>query len=115
MRPLSYTQVATYQSCPLLYRLQYIDGLKPKEKGYFSFGSVLHLCAEHFFRVKVPPPPSLEELLDYYRQNWLSEGYQSAEEEENYQAYGREILTGFWRIHSADFRMPLAVEKMFYI
>ncbi len=115
MRPLSYTQIATYQSCPLLYRLQYIDGLKPKEKGYFSFGSVLHLCAEYFFRVKVPPPPSLNELLDYYQQSWLSEGYQSAEEEENYQAYGREILIGFWRIHSADFRMPLAIEKMFYI
>ena len=115
MRPLSYTQIATYQSCPLLYRLQYIDGLKPKEKGYFSFGSVLHLCAEYFFRIKVPPPPSLDELLDYYQQSWLSEGYQSAEEEENYQAYGREILIGFWRIHSADFRMPLAIEKMFYI
>ncbi|MDD5509580.1 MAG: PD-(D/E)XK nuclease family protein [Dehalococcoidales bacterium] len=115
MRPLSYTQIATYQSCPLLYRLQYIDGLKPKEKGYFSFGSVLHLCAEYFFRVKVPPPPSLDELLDYYQQSWLSEGYQSAEEEENYQSYGREILIGFWRIHSADFRMPLAIEKMFYI
>ena len=115
MRPLSYTKIATYQSCPLLYRLQYIDGLKPKEKGYFSFGSVLHLCAEHFFRVKVPPPPSLGELLDYYQKNWLSEGYQSAEEEENYRAYGREILTGFWRIHSADFKMPLAIEKMFYV
>jgi len=115
MRPLSYTKIATYQSCPLLYRLQYIDGLKLKEKGYFSFGSVLHLCAEHFFRVKVPPPPSLDELLNYYQKNWLSEGYQSAEEEENYRAYGREILTGFWRIHSADFKMPLAIEKMFYV
>ena len=115
MRPLSYTQIATYQDCPLRYRLQYIDGLKPKEKGYFSFGSVLHLCAEHFFRVKVPPPPSLDELLDYYYKNWLSAGYQSAEEEENYRAYGREILNGFWRIHSAEFRMPLAIEKMFYV
>lgn len=104
-----------YQTCPLQYRLQYIDGLKPKDKWYFSFGSTIHLCAEFFFRVKVPPPPTLEELLQFYEQKWHPEGYESAEEEANYKAYGREILTAFWEIHRRDFRMPLAVEKMFYI
>jgi len=76
MNPLSYTQISIYQSCPLLYKLQYIDGLKPKDKWYFSFGSTLHLCAEYFFKVRVPPPPSLDELLQYYDKNWLSEGYE---------------------------------------
>ena len=78
MRPLSYTQISLYQSCPLQYKLQYIDGLKPKDKWYFSFGSTLHLCAQYFFKVRVPPPPSLEELLQFYEQNWISEGYESA-------------------------------------
>ncbi len=115
MNPLSYTQISRYQSCPLLYKLQYIDGLKPKDKWYFSFGSTMHLCAEYFFKVRVPPPPSLDELLQFYEQNWLSEGYESAEEEAKYRAYGRGILSKFWEIHSADFRMPVAVERMFYI
>jgi len=75
----------------------------------------MHLCAEHFFRVRVPPPPALEALLQFYEENWLSEGYESAEEEENYKAYGREMLTTFWEIHSRHFQMPLAVEKLFYI
>jgi len=95
--------------------LQYIDGLKPKYKWYFSFGSTMHLCAEFFFRVRVPPPPTLEELRQFYEQNWRSAGYESAEEEANYKAYGRELLTAFWEIHNRDFRMPLAVEKLFYI
>ena len=115
MKPLSYTQIALYQSCPLQYKLQYIDGLKPKDKWYFSFGSTLHLCAQYFFKVRVPPPPSLEELLQFYEQNWISEGYESAEEEAKYKTYGREILSKFWGIHSADFRMPVAVERIFYI
>ena len=63
----------------------------------------------------MPPPPTLEELLQFYEQNWRPEGYESAEEEANYKAYGREILTAFWEIHSRDFQMPLAVEKLFYI
>lgn len=115
MKPLSYTQISIYQSCPLCYKLQYIDGLKPKDKWYFSFGATLHLCAEYFFKVRVPPPPSLNELLDFYESSWLSEGYESAEEETKYRAYGREILTNFWQIHHPDFKMPLAVERMFYI
>jgi len=115
MKPLSYTQIAQYQSCPLGYKLQYIDGLKPKDKWYFSFGNTLHLCAEHFFKVRMPPPPSLGELLQFYEESWLSEGYESAEEEAKYRDYGREILSKFWEIHSADFRVPVAVERLFYV
>jgi putative RecB family exonuclease len=115
VRPLSYSQISLYQTCPLCYKLQYIDGLEPKEKGYFSFGTTMHACAEYFFKVKVPPPPSLEELLRFYEQNWLSEGYESVEEEANYKAYGREMLAKFWEIHRPDFKMPIAVEWMFYI
>jgi len=115
MRPLSYTQISLYQSCPLCYKLQYIDGLKPKDKWYFSFGSTMHSCAEHLFKVNVPPPPSLEELLEFYERNWLGVGYESAEEEAKYKAYGKEILSKFWEIHTTDFRMPVAVERRFYI
>jgi len=115
MKPLSYSQISLYQSCPLQYKLQYIDGLKPEDKWYFSFGSTLHLCAQYFFKVKVPPPPSLDELLRFYESNWLSEGYESTEQEENYRAYGRDILSRFWEIHYADFKMPVAVERLFYI
>ena len=115
MRPLSYTQISLYQSCPLCYKLQYVDGLKPKDKWYFSFGSTLHLCAQYFFKVRVPPPPSLEELLQFYERNWLSEGYESAEEEVKHKTYGREILVKFWEIHSTDFRIPVSVERIFYI
>jgi len=115
MKPLSYSQISLYQSCPLNYKLQYIDGLKPRDKWYFSFGRTMHMCAEYFFKVRVPPPPSLEELLQFYEENWLSEGYESTEEEARYRAYGREILAEFWEIHQAGFRMPIAVERLFHI
>ncbi len=75
----------------------------------------MHLCAEYFFKVRVPPPPALDDLLQSYEQNWLPEGYESTEEEASYKAYGREILTKFWEIHRTNFQMPLAVERMFYI
>jgi putative RecB family exonuclease len=115
MKPLSYSQISQYLQCPLCYRLQYIDGLKPEEKWYFSFGTTLHLCAEYFFRISVPPPPSLQQLLKFYDDNWLSAGYASPEDENNHRVYGRELLTDFWKIHSNGFRMPVAVEQWFSI
>jgi RecB family exonuclease len=115
IRPLSFTQISLYQSCPLCYKLQYIDGLKSKDKWYFSFGTSMHSCVEHFFRVNTPPPPSLEELLQFFERSWLSQGYESPEEEARYKDYGRQILTRFWEIHSADFTMPVALERSFYL
>ncbi len=115
IKPLSFTQISLYRSCPLCYKLQYIDGLKPKDRSYFSFGTTMHDAVERFFRVSTPSPPSLAELLNYYGQNWVSQGYQSAEEEAKYKDYGREILTRFWEIHSAEFRLPVALEHNFNI
>ena len=112
MRPLSYTQVSLYQSCPLSYKLQYIDRLEKKARGYFSFGITMHNCAEYFFKAGAPPP--LEALLDYYERNWMSAGYDSAEEEADYKTRGREMLAGFWEAHRDDFRVPMALEWRFF-
>ena len=75
IKPLSFTQISLYRSCPLHYKLQYIDGLKSKDRWYFSFGTTMHSCVERFFKVNTPPPPSLEELLEYYEKNWISRAY----------------------------------------
>jgi putative RecB family exonuclease len=114
MKPLSYSQISLYLSCPLCYRLQYVDGLKRKEKHYFSFGSTLHNCVRYIFQAGLPSV-SLDELLQFYGENWQSEGYRSPVEEEEYRRQGREILTRFWQSHNASFKLPLAIEQPFQI
>jgi putative RecB family exonuclease len=115
MRPLSYSQISRYLNCPLSYKLLYIDRLKPKEKFYLSFGDIIHRCAEYFFKVAVPPPPALEKLLQFYEANWISEGYESPEQEQQYKEYGKQLLKDFWNLHSPDFNLPLAVEYKFLV
>jgi putative RecB family exonuclease len=115
MRPLSYSQISRYKTCPLWYKLQYVDKLKPKERFYLSFGDVIHQCAEHFYKIPVPPPPTLERLIQYYEKIWKQEGYDSPEQENQYKEYGKQLLADFHKIHSTNFKMPLAVEQQFYI
>jgi len=115
MRPLSYSQISTYESCPLSYKLQYIDRLEPKAKWYFSFGDTLHKCAEYFFKARLPSYPTLEELLSFYESNWKSEGWDSIEDETSNMMHGEQILRDFWEINSRDFKVPLATEKSFVV
>jgi putative RecB family exonuclease len=70
---------------------------------------------ESFFKVNTPHPSGLQELLHFYEQKWLSKGYASPEEEKNYKDFGKEILSRFWEIHRADFHIPIALEKVFYL
>lgn len=70
---------------------------------------------ERFFKVRTPPPPSLAEILEFYEQNWLSQGFESAEDEAKHKKYGKEILTRFHEIHAPDFRMPVALERSFML
>jgi RecB family exonuclease len=75
----------------------------------------MHNCAEQFFKVKTPPCPTLEELLQIYEQNWLSAGYASPAEEARYKEYGKDILKKFWEIHAPGFRIPIAMEHRFFL
>ena len=115
MRPLSYSQISRYLECPLSYKLLYIDKLKPKEKYYLSFGDVIHQCAEYFFKVPVPPPPTLEKLLQFYETSWISDGFETPELEQQYKEFGKQLLGDFWKIHHLNFQVPLAVEHKFLV
>lgn len=115
MRALSYSQISRYQVCPLWYKLQYIDKLKPKERPALSFGSIIHECAEYFYKVPVPVPPTLDKLYQFYEKNWISEGYESPEQELRYKEYGKQLLSEFCKIHTPGFKLPMAVEYSFRI
>ncbi len=70
---------------------------------------------EQFFKVRTPPPPSLEEMLQFYEDNWLSQGFESPEDELKHKEYGKEILKRFWEIHVPSFRIPVALERRFFL
>lgn len=112
MRLLSYTQISTYQQCPLRYRLQYVEGLQETPKPYFAFGHSLHAAVEWFYQAPLVPP-TREELLAYLDTVWESEGYASPQEEERHRAEARAILSRFWFIHAADYRPATATEHPF--
>jgi len=111
MRAISYTSLSCYRTCPLQYKLRYIEKLPEKAKPFFSFGTVLHEAAEFFNTA--PGAPGLDTLLSFYEGHWLSDGYESKEDEKAHKALGRQMLTTFWELHAKDHAPPLAAELRF--
>lgn len=112
-RPLSHSSLTLYGECPQKYKFKYIDKIPEKPKHFFSFGNSVHQALEYFYGGKNLPAPTLEELLAYYREHWLSAGYRDEAQEAEYFEDGKEILTKFYRKHIAEFEFPYFVEYNF--
>ena len=91
-RYLSHSAVSTYQSCPLKYYFRYVAGL-PEEtvSAALVFGGAIHQATEAHFRALLQgePAPSLDELIEAYRQPWSEHDGQEVQYARN---SGREQL-----------------------
>jgi putative RecB family exonuclease len=69
---LSYSQLSTYLTCPLRYKLQYVDQIPPAFKSAaLAFGSAIHEAVgafyqEHLLGDSLRP----DQMLDVYREAW---------------------------------------------
>ncbi len=102
-----------YGECPQKYKFKYIDKIPEKPKHFFSFGQSVHLALEFFYGVKTLPPPSFNELLAYYKENWVSGGYRDESQEAEYFDQGKQLLTRFYDKHIQDYSIPFFVEYEF--
>lgn len=112
-RPLSHSSISMYQECPQKYKFKYIDKIPEKPKHFFSFGSSVHEALEYFYGVTALPAPTLEQVLQYLKDHWKSEGYKDETQEAQYFDDGKVILTAFYKKHIESYHIPFFVEYNF--
>lgn len=112
---LSYSSLSTYERCGLQFKFQYVDRLPPKPSPILAFGNSLHEALRHWYNQPVPVPPPLEELLTFLDEAWDSTSFRHAAEERTYRNHARQVLTQYHERHTADFRIPVALEQRFEI
>lgn len=113
---LSYSQISTFQICPLHYKLQYILKVPTPPKAALSFGSSIHdTLRDIYVSVKAGEKPTKKLVKDLLKENWIEEGYDSKKhEKENYQR-GEEILLEYLKKEFDEKNLPVVVEKMFKV
>src|SRR3989338_5960994 len=93
----SYSALETYKLCPQKYKFQEIDRVPAKKSKAALFGTHLHSTLKFMFS-RDPLFPTLDEVLNYFREQWPPpEKIEVTPEEKSlYFAAGEEMLKKFY-------------------
>lgn len=101
---LSPFRIQIYRQCPRKYKWIYIDKIwdeHKKPRPYLDFGNTLHLTLRDYYRIGGPERHDLGKLLTIYEERWVSKGYESPEQEEEYRQVGKQALIQYYDAHKA--------------
>jgi DNA helicase-2/ATP-dependent DNA helicase PcrA len=103
---LSYSQIETFETCPLHYKLKYIYKVSTPPSASQSFGTSMHATLKEFYETVVNRKPSfakasegrakLEKIMfDIFARNWIDQGFKSKKQETDFFEKGKLYLSGF--------------------
>jgi len=125
----SYSQLKSFQACPLQYRYAYLLKIPVKGKFTFSFGSTIHKTLQKFFelvkqgvsasqgdlfgRSESKSLPNEQDLLRLYDESWIDDWYDSRAQHDEFYAKGKAALREFYHTWSVEKKVPERLEKGF--
>lgn len=114
---VSYTALRTYLDCAQKYKFKYVDRLGTlyaRQRSYFSFGNSMQTALTKFYGNTDRSAWTLENLQRSLRENWISEGYDSQEQEASYKSQAMAALANLF--HCKDFKgAPVYLEEFFRV
>jgi len=119
----SYSSLQTYKQCPQKYKFQEIDRIRSKKSKEAVFGTIVHSALKFMFE-QTPLFPTVDEVLEYYRNSFTDAAKSSFADENIFRAYydeGLRMLKNFysknapWNYAILDlesrFEVPIIDEK----
>jgi DNA helicase-2/ATP-dependent DNA helicase PcrA len=91
---LSVSQIETFKTCPLHYKLKYIYKLQTPPSASISFGVSVHNTLKEFFEIE-KKKANKNSILNIYKENWIEEGYLNKKHKEEFYKKGETYLLGF--------------------
>jgi len=113
---LSYSQIDTFRTCPLHYKLKYILKVPEPPSGALSLGTSVHECMKDFYGEVMRGRRGTEKLmLGLLERNWVNAGYVSRGHEKKAKERAREYLVGYLKEGFDRKKLPAAVERSFVV
>jgi RecB family exonuclease len=89
---LNYSKLRAYLDCPFLYRYIYCERRFPPPTSFSSLGLSVHRALACFHA----RPGDLGDLLAYYEDSWLHQGYATPQESMEFYNRGAQVLEKWW-------------------
>ena len=113
---LSYSQIETFQTCPLHYKLKYILKVPTPQSASQSFGTSIHASLKKFYEaVSLGEKPSLRFLYKCLDSVWVKEGFTSKSHEGKFFEKGKLYLGGFLKQGFDRKSLPVVMEQQFTV
>jgi DNA helicase-2/ATP-dependent DNA helicase PcrA len=111
---LSYSQMKTFDICPLHYKLKYILKIPTSQTSAQSFGTSVHAALRNFYQ----NPPinnkvNIDDIKKIISDTWINDGYSSKAHEKIALAQAEKIITAFLTKDFDKKNLPLALEYPF--
>lgn len=111
---LSYSDIETFETCPLHYKLSKIFRLPVPPSASASFGLSVHASLREFFEsVTTGKKPTEKIMFDILEKNWVSKGFIDKKQERDFFEKGRMYLSGFLRQGFVKQKLPVLMEEKF--
>lgn len=111
---LSYSQIQTFDMCPLHYKLQYLLKVPSKTTSSLTFGTSVHGALKTFYEKHMfKDPVSIDHIEEILRANWINDGYTSKEHEKEAFTKAVGVLKNYLYKHFTPESLPIAVETPF--
>jgi len=98
----SFSQLASFENCPLQYKFMHILKIPTKGKSNFSFGKSIHNSLHKFVFDSCNGQdenynyPSFDCLMEIYKKEWIDDWYEDTKEQEQFFENGKKILKNFY-------------------
>lgn len=112
---LSYSQVNTYDTCPLMYKYRYIMNVPTGPNHALSFGNTIHATLNDYHKIKMHRPVDHEEILELYEKNWDPLGYIDAAHRELRFESGKTLIEDYWNKTKDEKIDHVGLEKSFNV
>lgn len=112
---LSYSQIQTFQICPLHYKLAYILKIPTPPSAPLSFGTTMHKVMNDIYRTPQKRKPRKDTLYKYLENNWVSHGYKDKKHEKEMYEQGKRYLAGYVDTQYDSKVAPHLLEKPFVV
>ena len=110
----SYTQLETFNLCPLQYKYSFVYRIPSPTTHPLTFGQTIHRTLKDFYEIIIKGiEVNKELLLEFYEKNWSREGFLSSEHVEQQYLKGKKILGDYYENNKENFGSPFYLEKEF--
>ncbi|MBI2028245.1 MAG: ATP-dependent helicase [Candidatus Levybacteria bacterium] len=111
---LSYSQIQTFEICPLHYKLKYLLKIPTAQTSALSFGTSIHATLRDLYQKLIRKEEiSKGDIILYLKKNWVNEGYGSKSHEKKALDIGEKIIENYLKNNLDKKNLPLSLELPF--